>query len=70
MILAIIREVGVRANNSDGCVCLLRRVANDKYEPEAANERDAKSVHVVPPMLPRVCLRVLRGHPGVVISLI
>ena len=58
------------ANNSDGCVCSLRRDAHDKYEPEAANEHDAKTVHVVPPVLPRVSLKVLRGHPGVVISII
>ena len=56
------------ANKSDGCVCLSRRDAHDKYEPEAANEHDAKTVHVVLPVLLRVSLRVLRGHPGVVIS--
>ena len=31
---------------------------------------DVQSVHVVPPMLLRVSLRVLRGHLGVVISLL
>ena len=59
-----------RANNSGGYVCLSRRDAHDNYEPEAANEHDAKIVHVVPPILSRVSLRVLQGHPGVVISII
>ena len=46
------------ANNSDGCVCLLRRDANDKYEPEATNEpeRDAKLLKAC--MLLRPCFRV------------
>ena len=70
MILAIIRRGVACANNSDGCVCLLRRDAQDEYEPKAANVHDAKTVHVVPPVLLHVSLRVLQGHPGVVISLI
>ena len=70
MILAIVRGAAACGGNSGGCVYLLRRDANDKYELEAANERDVQNVRVVPPVLRRVSLRVLRGHPGVVISLI
>ena len=70
MILAIVRGAAACEGNSGGYVCLLRRDASDKYELEAANERDVQNVHVVPPMLLRVSLRVLRGHLGVVISLI